>query len=202
MRPGFRAFSLLVGPALLVLSACASTTAPATVIRTVYDPQQQGFRNFLVISVAGEYGSRAALERELVAGIARGNISATAYYTVVGRNPQLTRAYLHDAIRARGFDAILFVRQKGQEQKELAPLRPVGAALDLFGYDYSELNRDVRLQQSAAITFVSEVYDATAQHKVWAIESLSFDKATAAELITEQAQTIAAQLRDDRLLAR
>lgn len=188
--------------ALALLSSCASSPPTATVIRTLYNPAQEGFSNVLVISVAGDYATRASLERQVVMELSRMGASAAAYYTVVGRNPQFTRAYIHDAIRSRGFDALVFTRQKGQEQQDLAPLRPVGTAFDLFGYDYSELNRDVRLQESQAITFVTEVYDAQVQLKVWSVETLSTDITTLDALITEQALTISEQLREDGLLNR
>lgn len=188
--------------ALAFLSGCASSATSATVIRTLHNPDVSGFSNVLVISVAGEYATRESFERQMVMQLSRMGVTATAYFTVVGRNPQFTRAYIHDAIRARGFDALIFTRQKGQEQLELAPLRPVGTQFDLFGYDYSELNRDVRIQEAQAITFVTEVYDAQVQRKVWSIETLSTEITTLDALISEQAGTISEQLREDGLLDR
>ncbi len=200
-RSKLRALSILLA-AIAISAGCASSTPSATVIRTLYNPAQEGFDNILVISVAGEYASRRAFERQVVMELSRMGASATAYYTVIGRNPQFTRAYIHDAIRSRGFDALIFTRQKGQEQEALAPMRPVGTAFDLFGYDYGELNRDVRIQEARAITFITEVYDAQAQLKVWSIETLSTDITTLEALITEQALTVAEQLREDGLFNR
>jgi hypothetical protein len=196
-----RALSILLA-AFAISAGCASSAPSATVIRTLYNPAQEGFDNILVISVAGEYASRRAFERQVVMELSRMGASATAYYTVIGRNPQFTRSYIHDAIRSRGFDALIFTRLKGQEQEALAPLRPVGTAFDLFGYDYGELNRDVRIQEARAITFITEVYDAQAQLKVWSIETLSTDITTLEALITEQALTVSEQLREDGLFNR
>lgn len=187
---------------VLLFCGCASAPSPATVIRTAYDSSQGGFAKILVIGVAGDFESRAAFETELAKQISNDEVIAAPYFTVIGRRPQLTRAFLHDAIRVREFDAVVFTRQKGQEQEALAPRRPVGAGFDLFGYDYAELNRDLRIQQARAITFVTEMYSTAAERKVWAIETLSFDKATASELIEEQAYTIAMQLREDGMLRR
>jgi len=198
-----RSIGLLILLGITALAACASAP-PSTVIRTVYNPDADmtGFGNVLVVSVTGTYQSRAQFERELVMAMSSSDVAAAAYYTVLGRNPQVTRSNLHNAIRNREFDAVIFTRLKGQEQKELAPLRPVGANLDLFAYDYDELNRDVGLQQAQAITFITEIYSTATQRKIWAIESLSFDKTTAAELISEQSAMIAAQIKKDKLLAR
>ena len=186
----------------LVLGACASTPDPATVIRTAYNPGINGYENILIISVAGDYASRAAFERDLSGSITRGEVTGSPYYTVVGRRPQLRRALIHDAIRGREFDAVLFTRRKGQEQQELAPTRPVGPAFDLFGYDYDELNRDVSIEEARAHTFITELYDTATQRKVWAIEALSVSKQSAEELLAEQVLTVASQLREDGLLGR
>ena len=193
--------SMLIALGVL-LGGCASTPDPTTVIRTMYNPGIDGFNDILVISVTGDYATRAAVERDLAASVSSGRVEGYPWYTVVGRRPQISRALMLDSIRSRGFDAVLFVRQKGQEQEELAPLRPVGAGFDLFGYDYDELNRDVQIEQSRAITFVAELYNAATQTKVWAIEALSVRKDTLQELIDEQVVTIESQLREDSLLGR
>jgi len=194
--------AVAIAVAALLLAACATGTRPATVIRTVYDPNQDRYSNILVISVAGDYTTRSAFERQLAQSLTSGNVTAAAYYTVIGRNPQLTRSFLEDAIRAREYDGVLFTRIKGQEQPELAPGRPVGAAFDLFRYDYAELNRDNSIRQARAYNFVTEFYSTALTEKVWAIETISNDKDTIDELITEQTFTIANQLRTDGLLGR
>jgi hypothetical protein len=193
----------VVFAAIALLASCASAPQ-STIIRTVYDPDPgaAGFRNVVVVSTTGTYRSREQFERTVVAALSGEDVSATAYFTVIGRNPQLSRANLHNAIRNRSFDAVIFTRLKGQEQEELAPMRPVGRAFDLFGYDYAELNRDNGMQQAQAITFITEIYSTASQKKIWAIESLSFDKESAADVVSEQAAMIAAQITNDKLLAR
>ena len=159
-----------------------------------------GFSNMLVISVAGDYESRAIFERNLAAAFAAGQVIVTGYHTVVGRQPQLTRTALETAIRSRKFDAVLLTRLKGQESEDLVANRPVGRAFDLFRYDYAELNVPSQIQQAPAITFVTEIYSAEGEKKIWAIETLSFDKSTVTELLNEQASTVATQLMEDRIV--
>lgn len=189
--------------AVLVLVACASAPLASTVIRTFYDlpARYAGFNNMLIIGVAGDYESRALFERALTTAFADSRGQATAYHTVVGRQPELTRTTLETAILSRRFDAVLLTRLKGQEREELVANRPVGQSFDLFGYDYAELNFPASIERAPSITFVTEVYSTADQKKIWAIDSLSFDKATATELIIEQANTIASQIRKDRVLA-
>jgi len=161
-----------------------------------------GFNNLLIVSVAGDFDSRALLEQQLAVTVSDDESSATAYYTVVGRQPQLTRTALSNAILSRRFDAVLFTRLKGQEQNDLEQERPVGPAFDLFDYDYAELNIPVSIDQAQAITFVTELYSTADQEKVWSIDSLSIDKTSAADLINDQAAMIAGQIIHDNLLRR
>lgn len=186
--------------ALVLTAGCASSPSTATVIRTLHNPDPPRFNNVLIIGVAGDYASRAMFEADLARALSSDDINASPYYTVVGRRPQLARATIHDAIRVRGFDAVIFTRLKGQEQRELAPTRPVGPGFDLFGYDYTELNRDIGIREAQAITFITEVYDTATQRKIWAIETLSVDRPTATALIEEQVNTIARQLQQDGLI--
>ena len=194
----FRLAALLL--TLAFVAGCGSTPTTATVIRTQHNPDPPRFSNVLVIGVAGDYPSRARFESGLAEAISGGSATAAPYYTVVGRRPQLARTFIHDAIRVRGFDAVVFTRQKGQEREELVANRPVGPGFDLFGYDYNELNGAVGIEEAQAITFVTEVYETATQQKIWAIETLSVDKATAAALIDEQVFTIGNQLLEDELL--
>lgn len=198
----FRQITTLLLLLTLLLGGCATAPDPTTVIRLRYNPALDGFNDILVISATGDYATRAAVERDLASALTDGSVEASPWFAVVGRRPQISRALMIDSIRSRGFDAVLFVRRKGQEQEELAPLRPVGAAFDLFKYDYDELNRDVQIEQSRATTFVAELYNTATQEKVWAIEALSVRKDTLQELIDEQVTTIEFQLREDGLLGR
>jgi hypothetical protein len=202
MRLGTSLKTCFLASLAIGLGACASAPESASVIRTVFNPDLNGFRNVLVVSVTGQYATRASFERQLATELTRGNVTATAYYTVIGRNPQLTRDFLEDAIAARGFDAVVFTRLKGQEQEDLAPGRPVGPAFDLFFYDYAELSRDNAIREAAAHTFVTELYSAELRQKVWAIETLSTDKPTVEALIEEQVFTIAGQIQQDGMLGR
>jgi hypothetical protein len=187
------------------MAGCASapTTAP-TIIRTAFNlpANHAGFGNMLVISVAGDYSSRALFERNLAAAFADDAARMTAYFTVVGRQPVLTRTALETAILSRRFDAVLLTRLKGQEKAELVSNRPIGQSFDLFGYDYGELNVPSPIEQAPAITFVTELYSTATRKKIWGIESLSFAKQTATDLIEEQADTLIAQLIKDEILAR
>jgi hypothetical protein len=161
---------------------------------------QVRFDNVLVISVAGDFASRAQFERGIAAEFSADDSAATAYYTVVGRNPQVSRNAIQNAIRARGFDAVLFVRLKGQDIPGAVANRPTGSAFNLFLYDYAEFNTASGIQRDSTATFVSELYVAENEKKIWAIESLIFEHDSAEQVIESQVKAIAGQLRKDKLI--
>ncbi len=184
---------------VLLLASCSSSS---TIIRTLSDPSvgQVRFDNVLIISVAGDFASRAQFERGIAAVFSGDDSAATAYYTVVGRNPQVSRNAIYNAVRARSFDAVLFVRLKGQDIPGAVANRPTGSAFNLFLYDYVEFNAASGFKRESTATFVSELYVADSEKKIWAIESLMFEHDSAEQLIESQVKAIAEQLRKDRLI--
>jgi len=199
VRIKLRVVLVAIATSVLLLTSCA---APSNIIRTLRDPSvgQVHFSNVLVISVAGDFASRAQFESEIAAEFSGDNAAVTPYYTVVGRNPQVSRNAIHNAIRARSFDAVLFVRLKGQDDPEAVNNRPTGSAFNLFLYDYPEFNAASGFKRGSTATFVSELYVAASEQKIWAIESLLFGHDSADQVIESQVKTIAGQLREDRLI--
>lgn len=188
---------------MAMASACGTTPPGGTVIKLVHDIEGRvPFSNVLVVSVAGDRASRARFEQEIVAAISGDDTIATAFYAVVGRNPQLTRSILNNVVRARVFDAILLTRIQGQDQADLVANRPTGRDFDLYLYDYEELNIPASIDIGSTVSFVAEVYDTRAEKKVWAIESLLFESASVEAAVLEQARVISAEMRKDRLVRR
>jgi hypothetical protein len=187
----------------MLASGCGSTAARTTVVKTVQGVSSAApFTNVLVISVAGERASRAQFETEAVAALSRGNTLATAYFAVAGRQAQYARSTLDNAIRVREFDAVLMVREQGQDQPGLVPNRPTGRQFDLFQYDYEEFNQLTAIDPDSTVSFIAEVYDTVAAKKVWAIDSLIFETESTASAVSEQVAIITAEMRKDRLVRR
>ena len=199
MRRQIRINLAAIATFVLLLASCSS---PSTIIRTFSDPSvgQVRFDNVLIISVAGDFASRAQFERGIAAVFSGDDSAATAYYTVVGRNPQVSRNAIYNAVRARSFDAVLFVRLKGQDIPGAVANRPTGSAFNLFLYDYVEFNAASGFKRESTATFVSELYVADSEKKIWAIESLMFEHDSAEQVIESHVKAIAEQLRKDRLI--
>ncbi len=192
-RPG--RVNLLTLIAVMAMASACGTTPGSTIIKTTSLIEGAApFENILVVSVAGDVPTRVRFEHEVAAEISGGKTLATAYYTVVGRGPQLTRDILKNVIRARGFDAIVLTRLQGQDRADLVASRPTGRQFNLYLYDYEELNIPASIRTGSTVSFVVEVYDTRTEKKVWGIDSLIFKSKSVESTITEQVAAISAEI--------
>jgi hypothetical protein len=188
---------------VLAMASGCGTTAPGSIIKTSYGVDSAApFSNVLVIGVTGEIPTRVQFEQQLAAAISGDEASATAFYTVVGRNPQLTRNILDSVVEAREFDAIILTRMKGQDRADLGANRPTGRLFDLYHYDYAELNIPASFPIGSTVSFIVEIYDTALRKKVWGIESLLFRTESLDTVISEQAAAIAAEILQDGMVRR
>ncbi len=173
----------------LGLGACAESTS---IVKTFHDGSYDGtfFSNFLVITVAGSSDSRTLFEKTLVSRLGDLDTSASAYYAVMGRKQPIGRELISIAVRSRGFDAILLTRPVNREL-------PV---VDLFRFDYDELNQPHDINVSDAVELVTELYAAADKKRIWAIRSTSADTASSEEFVDVHVSKIVAQLQKDRLI--
>lgn len=187
--------------ALAMTSGCGTTTPDSNIIKTALAADSAApFADVLVIGVAGDFPTRVQFEQQLAAAISGEEASATAFYTVVGRNPQLTREILENVIEAREFDAVILTRMKGQDRADLVPNRPTGTLFDLYLYDYAELNIPESIPIGSTVSFVVEIYDTALRKKAWGIESLLFNTRSLDTVIAEQATAIAAEIFEDDMV--
>lgn len=187
--------------ALAMTGGCGTTAPDSNIIKTALATDSAApFAEVLIIGVAGNFPTRVQFEQRLAAALSGEEASATAFYTVVGRNPQLTRDILENVIAAREFDAVILTRMKGQDRADLVPNRPTGTLFDLYLYDYAELNIPTDIPIGSTVSFVVEIYDTALRKKVWGIESLLFNTSSLDTVISRQAAAIAAEiLKDDQV---
>lgn len=194
--------------ALVTVGCASSSIKPVT---TFEEPgyENASFKNVLVIGVAGSYDSRAQFERMMASNINAGKGSATAYYSVIGRNQEITRSEVTDAVRARGFDSVVLTRVINQElsvtekrgaSTAQAVRRNEKPGIDLFRYDYEVLNNPSTISVASTVRLSTEVYSAADENRVFAMETTISDKQNIRLLIDEAAAKIVAHLRKDGIL--
>ena len=204
----FRNSFFLAAISAIIFSGCAATI----MTKTSSDASGNGesFSNFLVIGVAGDYNSRAQFERTVVSGIrAKGN-SARAFYSVVGGNKPITRELVMEAISSGGFDAVVLTRVLDTDAEldvrstitGAKITRKDGGLLDMFRYDYEEMDEPMSLNINTRITFAIEVYDAATESLVWSGESRSRRSEHIGILIDDTAEFVVNQLDRNNLIGR
>lgn len=210
MRPTFTQAILSVA-SLLILAACSSTSIkPVTVFQeTGY--VKPGYSNVLVIGVAGSYETRTQFERMMTSTLNAAGTKATAYFGVVGRNKEITRNDVTDAVRARGFDAVVLTRvvsqqssvsEKGGASTAKATRRDAHSAIDLFRYDYEVLNDPSTINIKSTVVLSTEVFSAADEIRVYEMQTTISDKVNINVLIDEAVNSIVAHLQKDGMVGR
>jgi hypothetical protein len=189
---------------LLLLAASAVATGCAATSTTSASPgaAKAAYSNFLVIGVAGDYTNRGYFERKVVSGIRAKGISASAFHVVAGGNKPLTREAVKDAIETGGFDAVVVTRVLDTTMDldvkstvtDTKVIRKTGSLVNLFRYDYEDLDEPMPVEMSANVTFATELYDATSEQMVWSTELTGPSSDNIGVLIDETAATVVKQL--------
>jgi len=166
------------------------------------------YSNFLVIGVAGDYTNRAYFERSVVSGIRAKGSSSSAFHVVAGGNKPVTREAVKEAIVSGGFDAVVVTRvldtdtevDTGNTVAGAKATHKDGGLINLFRYDYEELNESLAVELNTRITFATELYDAGSEQLVWAVESTGSRQENIGMLIDETAATVVKQLARKNLI--
>ena len=136
--------------------------------------------------------------------------SASAYYSVVGREQDIDRETVIDAVRSNGFDAVLLTRVQSQAS-DVTVKRGASTAkisrkndrpVDLFRYDYEVLNNPETINVATTVVLSTELFAASDEKRIWAIESTISDKENITYLIEDAIDMVVDELRKDRLLGR
>lgn len=191
----------------LTMSGCA---ASSRVLKTYEDPQYAStpIANVLVIAQTASYENRSAFERELVKRLESRGPRATAYYTISGNTP-LRRDEVVDTVRSGSFDSVLFTRVLDTQigtavergASSMTSTRKSGNPVNLFRYDYEQYAGAETVSLSASAVLATELYLASSESKVWAIESGLAGESNVYQIIATVAEQIVGQLAKDRKIA-
>jgi hypothetical protein len=205
-----RSFTSLIVYFALLTSLAGCATESSNVMKTFDDPTytDHSYNDILVIGVAGDYNSRAEFERTMVSRIKAEGGTATAFYTVVGRNQPITPETVRTVVRARDFSAVLLTRVLGQESDVSIQGGPEGTkasrrqdrAIDLFRYNYETLTNPSVINVRSTVTLSAEMFSSADERRMWAIESTIADKENVGQIIEAAADTILGQLKKDNLI--
>ena len=189
----------LIAVSAFMVWACAATSNTQ---RTHFDENfaNASFGRFLVIGVAGSYNNRAQFERTLASRLRSIGAAASAYYTVVPGNEPISRESV--------FDAVIVTRVLGQQSEvamsegsSTASASAIGGRpINLFRYDYEELNEPGNIDINMNVTLSTELFSAADEKMIWAIEFSDSSAENIGEIIDSAVDTIVTSLSRDRLI--
>lgn len=193
-----------------ILFAAGCTSSGTTQSQNYPDRDNASFSNFLVIGIAGNYDSRAQFERTVVSGLRFRGSSASAYYVVAGGNKPITREAVKNAIDSGGFDAVVVTRVLDRDEdvsvKDTVTGTKAttkgGSLVNLFRYDYEDMDEPMSLDIKSQATFSVELYSAASEEMVWSFELVSSRSDNVGKIVDETAATVVNRLERDDLIAR
>lgn len=189
----------------VILSACSTTTG------TTQGATNKGgatFNNILVIGVANDYEGRTRFERKLASKLKEEGAAATPLYVAAGGNKPFEREAIEELVKANGYDAVLISRVLNRNSDATVnagttatkAVRKDGGPVNLFRYDYEELNEPVTFSIDLSVTLSTELFETTNSERMWAMESTISRKENLDDLVNEAAETIARRLKKERLV--
>lgn len=195
--------------ATLALAACGSTSRTTS---TLDGPAYRGagFSNILVLGIADSYNNRAIFERTLVKEIESETVAATTHYSLTKMGDTIDRASIEGLVAEGGFDAVLITRVLNRQfESELkagsastkVTRKDSDRVVDLFRYDYEELNEPTTLTTEFNVIISSELFSANSSARVWAVESDISEETEIRLLVLDAATIVAKRLRRDGMLA-
>lgn len=161
-----------------------------------------------MIGVANDFEGRATFERKLVSELRALGADAAAMYLVAGGNKPIERSAVEVLVKENGFDAVLISRVLNRDtdasikagSAEAKAVRKDGRPINLFRYDYEELNEAPMLDLSMSVRLSTELFSVDSSEKVWAIESEVSSKDGISSLVLEAVDTIIRQVKKNRLV--
>ena len=159
------------------LTACSSAPTVTPVFQDEAFASHR-FDNILVVGVSADYTNRAQFERTLASGLRSKRIYAAAYHTVTPGSDAISREAIVRALDTNGFDAVLVTRILDQGQSvevsqgsSTAKASTIGGGpLNLFRYDYEELNEPGGIDVNLNARLSSELFAAEEGAMIWSIQ--------------------------------
>ncbi len=202
--PAATIFSLGV---LVAIAACV----PQTEVIKLYDESaglDKSYERLLVISVAGDTGTRRRLEELIVSNLETAEVSAIAGYTQTGLKTTMLQEEIDAAAKNANADAILITHIASIDtHMTIEPGESILAecrgdeSVQYSLYERRELKLADSVKLAHTVVAVTNLYDASNGQRLWTIQSTCFEKASMDEVLQEEARAIVRQLQIDKLVS-
>jgi hypothetical protein len=191
-----------------IVSACSSGSR----ITPVYeDPAFSGisYRNILVVAATQNYENRAAYERVMSTRLVSSGVAAAPLHQIGGGNRPVDRDVIIEAVRAGGFDAVLYTHTVGSQssfstttgQTTVGANRKSDRVVNLFRYDYEEHADPEYVSLATSAVLITELYAVSSKSKVWEARTDLAERDSPALLIEDAVSLLMGALQRGKLLS-
>ncbi len=205
---------------LMVLAACSQ---PTDVTSTWHEHRASGrpFAKILVVGVTENAGQRRRFENAMAAAVQGRGATAWASHAEMAADQPLNRETVGIAVDSTGADAVLVTRLvshevSGQDVDARTTIRanPETESINNIGrYDYNQYkvqnlfgNESTEYEEAgytvikSTVTLSTDFYETEKGKLIYSLETTTYEKESAFELIDESTRAIAERLGKDRLI--
>ena len=188
-----------------ILAGCSKSTKVSSV-RHEAKPAAAPFSKIVVVGVTPNQNLRVSWERVMAETLDdAGNTVWTSFRELDYEIP--TRENITEVVRATGADAVLVSRLIRQEVSAEDVDERTGAkkrrknqyVFDIFRYDYEEFTEPSYTLVASDVELATDLYETTEGRLIYSIDSTTFQKQTAWDVLDEATIAIAKKLRSDRM---
>ena len=191
-----------------IANACASGSR----ITPVYeDPAFSGisYQNILVVADTQNYENRAAYERVMSTRLVSSGVAAAPLHQIGGGNRPVDRDVIIEAVRAGGFDAVLYTHTVGSQssvstttgQTTVGANRKSDRVVNLFRYDYEEHADPEYVSLATSAVLITELYAVSSKSKVWEARTDLAERDSPALLIEDAVSLLMGALQRGKLVS-
>jgi len=196
----------------IAISFIASACTSGSRITTVYeDPAFSGisYQNILVVAATEVYESRATYERVMSSRLVSSGVAAAPLHQIGGGNRPVDRDVIIEAVRAGGFDAVLYTHTVGTQsnistttgQTTVASNRKSDRVVNLFRYDYEEHADPEYVSLAASAVLITELYAVSSESKIWEARTDLAERESPALLIEDAVSLLMGALQRHKLVS-
>ena len=197
----------IVGIGVLLIMGCARQTE---VVKLYEDPDaaQKTYQRLLVVSVSDARREQENFENAITEQLRQNNIEAVPSHTLFSAEQGLLEEDINRAVEQTGADGLLITHIAGVDstaevregREDIVAECRGGDLAEYFMYDYKVLRQPDSVRLSHTVIVIANLYEVDTFERVWGIQSTCFDKETMTEVISDEAEAIARQLRIDQLI--
>jgi hypothetical protein len=197
-------------PLVFVILGLAACSRPTDATSTWHEQAASGrpYGKILVVGITENSNNRRRFENAMTSALEGRGSTAWASHTKMPGEEPVNRETVGKVVESTGADAVLVTRLVSHEVTGQDIDARTGVATNpeserhynLNRYDYGEYSQGASLVARNTVTLSTEIYETSRGELVYSVNTTTYDKESAFEILDEATLTIAKRLGQDRLI--